>query len=74
MGNGGYQGPEPWEIRRAVEEGVRRANGEYIPPAPGSQFFSARVCCCLVPAIIMAVMVVVGVLAPILFELGVLAP
>ncbi|MCX4624985.1 hypothetical protein [Streptomyces albogriseolus] len=74
MGKGGYQGPEPWEIRDAVEQGMRRASGEYIPPSPGSQFFSARVCCCLVPAIIAFGMLVVGALVPILFEAGVLKP
>ncbi|WP_328506007.1 hypothetical protein [Streptomyces sp. NBC_00391] len=68
MANGGYQGPEPWEIEQAVERGYRRARGEYIPSG-GSPNLNPKTCCCLVPAILFALTILGGILSPLLFQL-----
>ncbi|WP_159012155.1 hypothetical protein [Streptomyces sp. NRRL F-5123] len=69
MTKGGYQGPEPWEIEDAVERGVRRARGEYVPTG-WSPKLNPKTCCCLMPAILLAVTIIGGILAPIIFRLA----
>lgn len=58
---------DPWEIERAVERGYRRARGEFVPD-DGSAYFN-RTCCCLVPAILFAVWVVIGVVGQVVARL-----
>jgi len=65
MGNGEYQGPDPWEIERAVERGYRRARGEYVPD-DGSGVFN-KTCCCLVPAILLAIMIAFSIAVQVWF-------
>ncbi|GAA3797638.1 hypothetical protein GCM10022206_41430 [Streptomyces chiangmaiensis] len=74
MGDGGYQGPDPWEIERAVERGYRRAQGEYVPPDGHLPVKGIATACCLVPAILVAFWVVGSLLFVLLTVMGVVHP